>query len=589
VKPFHRSSLGALVAVKAAFGCSLLGEDIDSYQLAPCKTASCLGNDASSPEEGGGARDGAPGLGGSGGAGDDGGDDSTDSSHEVCPRPDADASIADPPLGALWDRGASAAVIPVCFTATAHREWNCAIGCTSQTPGSTCSGEAFAAIDEASLRTAFRAVVENSWMRVANLDFRDFGDCPVSASSGKVELHELPRRLAVTFVTRGAAADAATRSVTGRGKHDAFASDLHVDWIGLRDRDPEAVRLILREVGRVLGFSYEWVRPAQEIVTECYPRLVPDVLERPTLPAGLVDRDSVMDRCNPVPNPKLAREDLSPGDVIGASFVYGRKPWATLVGERGQCLGVENDDHVPGTPIVAAPCRAADGQFWVRDQKSRIVAKIDLPHWRSMSVKGPATGVASLETAVLSDGTEQRFLPTGLEWRAMGSMCLEATNDFVVLNYCDGSLEQRWDFWETDPATPVDYDQIRSSATGECVSTLRLDSTHEDAVVLGPCDPNDARQKIKPSGQQARLKALDFYCLNVLGGLPVAGSLLGLFGDCSTPDNFVPDHVNGLFSVSGPLHNGDRCVTLRHRSDRERTVSVESCDGSPEQDWDYHF
>jgi hypothetical protein len=516
--------------------------------------------------------------------------------HPDAPTGAPDAQVADvhadvaaplPPTGAFWNDGvlASTTFISVCFTTAPHVEWTGKLRCEKQVNSDlSCSGDPFAGTDTASLRQSFMDLIRDSWSRSTNLEFLDY-ECPVSGDAGHVNGGDLPATLVVTFVTKGADPAPLTEDVTGLGKHD-FASDLHVDWQGLRDRNPDALRAILRETGRVLGFPYEWLRgPANGAPNPC----PADYTKDPELGVvqntlAIVDYFSVMDRCTPT---SATRPGLSPGDVIGAQWFYGNKQNGGLVGYRGYCANVPRADPTAGVGLIAFPCRTATNDSWCR-------CTHDVPRFeatfsgqtRCIGVRGNGDSLSGFTPAVseaCDQSTGQRIPIGNVEWRALGNMCLAAKTDHIELAFCDGSAEQKWNFMDADPATPVDWDQIQSAQTGNCVTAQTDTGNYGEQLSLSPCSTSDPHQHFRYIGDG--FINYGSFCFNVLVGQPVAGERLGLWNGCGYASTY-----NSRFYVSGAFKSFDQCLSTRPHQGNFDDVGVEPCTpGSPREIWDYRF
>lgn len=523
---------------------------------------------------------------GTGGAG--GRDADAGTGGRANPKPDARGSEAgpiDPPLGTLWSNSRFGTGVFVCFTSAPHIEWDGELHCNAQAgPGESCSGDPYTGSDLVTLGNAFLALIEDTWSRATNLEF--FADeCPTNG--GVVDTAKLPNTLAVTFVTNGRDPEPLTQAVSGLGMHP-FASDLHVDWKGLLAGDPETLRTIVREMGRVLGFPYEWVRGAEVGAPNSCP---PGYVEDPhadffTRPDGLVDYFSVMDRCTPTAS---TGPGLSPGDVIGAQLTYGTKQTGGLVGYRAYCADVEGANPSPGAEVVGFPCRRATNDSFCRCSQNSPQFKSTFgnqEHCLSVSQDAVSSGF----TAVVSDPCDasrdgQKFTSSNVEWRAMGNMCLAAANGRIELEFCDGSAAQRWNFWDVDASTEPTWDQIQNAANGQCATAQTLLGAAGELILLAPCSAADPRQHFQFKGEGFIGYGSGSWCLNVLRGAPAPGSRLGMWDGCLNPKTYNSQfHVSGTFTAMG------QCLTIRDRPGFNPGVGVEPCTaGARREIWDFHF
>lgn len=515
---------------------------------------------------------------------------------------DPDAGVA--PRGSLWRQQQvnddnlelfPDFAIPVCFTHAPHREWSSALRCRRQTEHSACSGEPFDGTDDAALREQLRALLEETWGRVASFTFVKFDECPLT-TSGDHDSHTLPASVMVTFVTKASASDSPTSAVTGIGEHDEYASDVHVDWQGLNNRDPEALRGILREFGRVLGLPYEFLRgsptdasTAPQAPTQCPPTWVEDP-DRAWIkrPMELIDYGSVLDRCTPADS----RTGLSPGDVIAIQSLYGPKHNGAFVSNRGRCLTATNSEGSESSIVNStSPCWYWWGDSWFRSSSGQVQNQLR-DYNRCLSLSGSLDGTV-LSASCTTSGA-QSVAMTNLEWRTMGNMCIEAVHlpagdDELQLAECNGSAAQRWTFWDGDPNTTLDWTQIQSVPTGTCVSTRT--GVKGDHLILAPCAVRGDEDFTKQSFGYLRggfIHTPELLCLNVLGGQPQPGLPVGLWGGCG-----YATYYNSQFYVSGPLSILGKCIEAQDAtggSDGVQGVQAVACaPDAQNQVWDFHF
>jgi len=487
--------------------------------------------------------------------------------------------------GATWVPSdvLATASIPVCFTIEPHREWDGTIACPGQIAGHDCAGASFSGTSEAQLRDELQALLRETWERAARLTFASFTVCDSATTTHIVESGDLSETVIVSFVGEGP-----TRATTGIGRR-TIASDVHVNWHSLTGADPRGLREILREFGHVLGFRYEWLRKSQPPQGSCPVNLAPDPVAGTIPPPPVVsDPSSVMDRCSDPPDPSQL---LSPGDFIGAQFVYRLKHDGAIVGTRAQCISVMQASTALGTPVIGASCVQEPSSRWFRTsvmpQSPRFEASLPGALRCLTARQDLDAGIGGL--AIVSDqctlADDQRFPTINLEWRAMGSMCIAAVGDHLELRGCDGSQAQQWNFFDGDPTTPMDWHQIQSS-DGRCVST-RTDPTSwtkttvvGEEVSLQSCDPADPRQLIYFLEGGFFGLGNPLLCLNVDGGQLSPGSHIAIADSCS--DYNVS---SSEFYVSGRLRVLGKCLNMSEKG----VVTAAPCsDKSLEQLWDYH-
>jgi hypothetical protein len=493
----------------------------------------------------------------------------------------------------------------VCFTVAPHVEWNGETACTPQGRGLGCDGEQFSGKSETALREALATLLYDNWARSANVEFYGFIDCssidnldhgdltgPGGAGAGVVM---------VTFVDRDYDQEP-TLAVSGLGWHSYFPGDLHVDWQGLRDEIPATQRAILREMGHILGFPYEWARPPTPTPpatpTPCPVDLPKDPavswLQRPSVAgsSSLEDYGSVMDRCTPVQN---TRPGLSPGDVVGAWQLWGKKIEGSVVGYRGFCpyidlLPADGGGYTVapiGSKVITYPCRGGQNATWKHtDTANRFESFLTGPP-RCWAVRDNIVS-STTYTDVLNNACDQSegqlFPVTNVEWRAAGNMCVAAVNGRLQLAICDGSPNQLWTFFDADPATPLLYSQIHSVGTGDCVATQGSFARPGEDLVLNTCSPTDTRQQFIFPGQGVISHPVNNLCVNVKGGSIAADTAIQLTDKCNQIRYPIQFYVSGAFSSLG------QCLSSRTTAEGGGIAVVEPCDSAaPQQFWDFHF
>jgi hypothetical protein len=184
------------------------------------------------------------------------------------------------------------------------------------------------------------------------------------------------------------------------------------------------------------------------------------------------------------------------------------------------------------------------------------------------------------------DGRDaQRISTTDLEWRAMGNMCLKAEGGAVELDFCDGSAEQRWNFWDADPASTMQWEQIQSVATGQCVARRTAEGLRGEELTFATCSPTDQLQRFRLLGRGFIGAGTTGLCLDVFYGQPVPGRKVGLWDGCLNTLTY-----NSIFYVSGRLKSLGDCVSILGEGDRANLIGAQACDsGRAQQVWDYYF
>jgi len=491
-----------------------------------------------------------------------------------CARLDDDVGETDgdlfvPPPINLWNdnRLGTRAVISVCFSVLPRHDLQGQTQCAAQTTRELdCLGDP---MPTAQLREMVRTAAEDTWMRAANIEFFGWGDCP--ASGGFHEDAALTRQILIQFshgVPMGPPVD-----VSGVGKSSRGPTVIQYNWPALR-AGTDRFNLI-HEFGHALGFSHEdvrhnWVGPRCGTDTD----EDPNQKGTPLNPGSAPDLASVMNYCPKASSPDGA---LSPGDVMGLRRAYGRKPDRSLVGYRGNCLDAQGAATAAGTPIIAYPCRGQTNDTWQRSGANRLNDGDGM----CLNVQG---GTAPNPLILWSCGEfeNEKFTTLGVEWRAMGNMCVQAVNKRLEVRACNGSAAQRWDFQHSDPT--LSADQIRQSGTNLCVSAKNNAVNLGDELVLATCAEIPLRQRFSfPGNGLLAAQVNPRFCASVFGGLPVPGSKLVLWDGCS-PANPPP---NSQFTFSGPLGSLDHCVDIAGDGSSGNAIRAEPCATAMAQVWEY--
>jgi hypothetical protein len=485
---------------------------------------------------------------------------------------ETDRDLFVPPTAKLWNdnRLGAGVTISVCFTVAPRMYGQGKTQCESQiSSNQDCLGMT---MPTEQLRDMVRTAIEDTWTRAANIEFVGWGDCP--QNGGFHEDRALPRRIVIRFshgVEGGGPVD-----WSGVGKSDTGPTLIQYNWPALMTGNNRFN--LIHEFGHALGFSHEDERhnwPGARCGDDT--DRDPNQKGIPLNPGGAPDLASVMNYCPEASSPDGA---LSPGDVMGLRRAYGRKPDHSIIGYRGNCLDAQGAATTAGTPIIGYPCRGQTNDTWVRSA-SDAVARLQNGDGMCLNVQG-GTAPNPLIIWPCGDYENEKLTTRGVEWRAMGNMCVQAVGKRLEVRKCDGSGAQKWDFHHSD--SKLRFDQIRQSGTNLCLSASNEAVKLGEALVLATCSSRSTKQRFSMPGNGLVASTLNpSFCANVAGGLPVSGSKLVLWDGCS-PAN---PPANSQFTVSGPLKSLNHCVGIQGDGSTGNVVGAEACSGAPSQIWEY--
>ena len=290
------------------------------------------------------------------------------------------------------------------------------------------------------------------------------------------------------------------------------------------------------------------------------------------------DVNSRMQYCVSDANPAFY---MSPYDVIGIQTAYGRKYRGSIVGVRGQCASVQNASTTVGASVVGNPCRGGWNDTWFRDPSvtnERFKTPSNARCLQVLHGTAPNTIVSGA-----CDTTEsERMTTIGMEWHAMGNMCVQAVGGGLQLQNCNGASSEKWDFFH--PVGGLRVDQIRESGTNLCVSSRTTSGTMGEALTLATCSSTDTKQRFSnPFAGLIALSNNTALCANVQTGTDNPSNAIILWNGCSsTPAS------NSRFSLGGSTINslGD-CLFLS--TVPPEPISDVSCVNAVTDKWEYYF
>jgi hypothetical protein len=315
-------------------------------------------------------------------------------------------------------------------------------------------------------------------------------------------------------------------------------------------------------------------------------------LSNVTLGTGLTtpaDSKSMMQYC--LEPTTMAAGKVAPWDIIGTQYLYGRHASGSLVSYRGMCADVYGGSTWENTSILAYPCIGQWFDKWSRSNTSyeQFVTATGSTT-RCLKVQN-GTAPNPIVSATCSATTSERFTTTGMEWRAMGNMCIEATGTAVgstlkLATCASSNANQKWDFH--DIAGGRAAKQIELSNTGKCVAGQTTSGALGENLVLASCSSGEPKQQFTYPGNGVVAYANNTsYCANVSGGQPSAGSPLVLWNGCTPSSPFQ----NAQFTISGKIRVLGNCLTLRDTTNYNDVVAADACSSTntTTQIWEYYL
>lgn len=457
--------------------------------------------------------------------------------------------------------------INVCWAVRPRKQTDGVIACPNQTSLNDCKGNPISATTRDSVRALIRREIENTWQRYGNVEFLNWGDCPVNAQNQHDDA-----ALARTIVMQMNTSD-----VTNiLGKSNSFLTLIDYNFQAMA-AGGDRFNLV-HEMGHALGFEHEWFRRGFSD-SRCT-----DANKGTTDPlfalTSFVDVDSKMNYCG---NSPADNAILSPGDIIGLQKAYGRKPDGSIVGYRGQCVDIQGGSTANGTPTIAFPCRGTWNDTFFRNPSTTFEWFQTGTNSKCLNVSG-GTAPNAVISWPCTNTENERFTTTGVEWRGMGNMCVEAVSGKLQLRACNGSSSQKWDFFNT--SSGVATDQIRSW-TGTCVSASTTTGALGQELILATCSTSDTKQRFNNPGKGVlTLKNNTGLCANVSGGLPTPNSKIVLWDGCGGTPVY-----NAQFILSGKIRSLGHCVETQGDGGVGQPIRAQACNSSntTTQIWEYYL
>ena len=443
--------------------------------------------------------------------------------------------------------------------------------CTKQVSQSVdCVGEAppAGAPSLMDLRATVRYAVLDTWERASRLELFHWLPCPIDGS-GRTPDSAMPGWIALGFSNHDVV------DWAGRPAEDE-ATGVYLDWRKLLRGDYSGV---VHAFGHALGLADEWEKPNYVRPAECSPP-TDDYDALGLFNSQLVDYGALLGGCYPLPPEPI----LSAGDVLIAQSVYGRHTTGSLLSYQGHCVVSRGLDQAN----QMFPCRNETRELWTWIPEQRTLRTIHPTGPLCMAVYGAAvsdTGPTDTIATSCAGTPAQRFTVENTQWRALGALCVNDSEYGLVAQRCTESSDT-WRFFDTDPATPLEFDQIGYGSSSLCVAAPP-DPQIGDRLSLVECDANDPSQQFETPGDG--LLVTHGLCV-VTPATELRDPLISLI---------LTDQCGGIsppaaaqFHATGEVHALGQCLTMPDTPPEGQAfyATMLGCNSELKgQRWDYLF
>lgn len=417
----------------------------------------------------------------------------------------------------LWNDnnlGAGAA-IPVCFAVRPILTPEGEVRCPNQASGTDCDGNTSLnghAFSSSELRRLIRNYNEDSWMRYGNVEFFDWGDCPIDPGSDRHIESDLTGWIMVQFLQSDYA--------DFLGKSSDHAAHITYNWDAILNAPNHDKGNVVHEFGHVLGFEHEWLRPdwtnwkctsgavASGIFGECLEAAGPKDQDGPVRIAACDNRSEA----------QSWRQGWDGTRLDGTLQAYGR------------CLDVAGNGTASGTPVQLFSCNGGANQQWVLASDGTIV---NPQSGKCLDVPAGEVG-SQLQLFDCHGASNQQFTVPGNPIRSgiNGDKCLDVSNADpangtpIQIFDCHGGYNQSF---------TQGFDGTRLDGTlrvlGKCLDVIGNDTANGARVQLFDCHGGGNQQWL-PQADGSILNPQSGRCLDSTGGSADNGTPLQLF-DCN--------------------------------------------------------